>query len=136
MTDAAVAQGMPREEAAARFLRINPLRRASVDRERIYWNAGFKLGGGPSAPLRLLQEALKNVKPGVALDMGMGRGRNTIYLAANGWQAYGYDMAPDGITAALARGCRADLIEAGTDGDHFDALLNFFRKRDRRRRHG
>jgi hypothetical protein len=28
------------------------------------------------------------------------------------------------------------LIEAGTDGDHFDALLNFFRKRDRRRRHG
>ncbi|AWM42510.1 hypothetical protein GobsT_72790 [Gemmata obscuriglobus] len=38
--------------------------------------------------------------------------------------------------AKLARGCQADLIEAGTDGDHFDALLNFFRRRDRRRRHG
>lgn len=44
--------------------------------------------------------------------------------------------ARDDAFAKLARGCQADLIEAGTDGDHFDALLNFFRKRDRRRRHG
>lgn len=44
--------------------------------------------------------------------------------------------ARDAAFARLARGCRADLIEAGTDGDHFDALLAFFRARDRRRRHG
>jgi uncharacterized protein (DUF58 family) len=44
--------------------------------------------------------------------------------------------ARDEAFARLARGARADLIEAGTEGDHFDALLNFFRKRDRRRRHG
>ncbi len=36
----------------------------------------------------------------------------------------------------IARGAQADLIEAGTDGTHFDALLAFFRKRDRRRRGG
>jgi uncharacterized protein (DUF58 family) len=37
----------------------------------------------------------------------------------------------------LARGAQADVIEVGTDGSHFDALLGFFRKRDRRRRgHG
>ena len=30
---------------------------------------------------------------------------------------------------------QADVIEANTDGTHFDALLAFFRKRDRRRRH-
>lgn len=36
----------------------------------------------------------------------------------------------------LARGAQADLIEAGTDGQHFNQLLNFFRKRDRRRRGG
>jgi uncharacterized protein (DUF58 family) len=36
----------------------------------------------------------------------------------------------------LTRGAQADLIEAGTDGNHFDALLGFFRKRDRRRRGG
>jgi uncharacterized protein (DUF58 family) len=36
----------------------------------------------------------------------------------------------------LAHGCQADVIEVGTDGNHFDALLGYFRKRDRRRRHG
>lgn len=37
----------------------------------------------------------------------------------------------------LAHGAQADLIEVGTDGNHFDELLGFFRKRDRRRRrHG
>jgi uncharacterized protein (DUF58 family) len=44
--------------------------------------------------------------------------------------------ARDEAFTRLARGCRADLIEAGTEGDHFDSLLNFFRKRDRRRRYG
>jgi uncharacterized protein (DUF58 family) len=34
----------------------------------------------------------------------------------------------------LCRGAQADLIDAGTDGKHFDALLAFFRKRDRRQR--
>jgi uncharacterized protein (DUF58 family) len=36
----------------------------------------------------------------------------------------------------LARGAQADLIEAGTDGRHFDAVLSFFRKRERRRHGG
>jgi uncharacterized protein (DUF58 family) len=37
----------------------------------------------------------------------------------------------------LARASQADLIEAGTDGNHFDVLLGFFRKRYRRwRGHG
>jgi len=36
----------------------------------------------------------------------------------------------------LARGAQADVIEIGTDGGHFDALLGFFRNRSRRRRHG
>ena len=36
----------------------------------------------------------------------------------------------------LSRGAQADLIEVGTEGNHFDALLSFFRKRDRRRRGG
>jgi hypothetical protein len=36
----------------------------------------------------------------------------------------------------LAQGCQAEVIEVGTDGNHFDALLGFFRKRDRQRRRG
>ena len=44
--------------------------------------------------------------------------------------------ARDAAFTKLCRGAQADLIEAGTDGSHFDALLGFFRQRDRRRRHG
>jgi uncharacterized protein (DUF58 family) len=35
----------------------------------------------------------------------------------------------------LARSAQVDLIEVGTDGKHFDALVRFFRVRERRRRH-
>ena len=34
----------------------------------------------------------------------------------------------------LARAARVDVIDATTDGKHFDALLQFFRTRERRRR--
>jgi uncharacterized protein (DUF58 family) len=37
---------------------------------------------------------------------------------------------------ALARSSQVDLIDVGTGGEHFDALLRFFRIRDRRRRAG
>lgn len=36
----------------------------------------------------------------------------------------------------LARSAKTDLIEVSTDGGHFDALLRFFRIRERRRKHG
>jgi hypothetical protein len=36
--------------------------------------------------------------------------------------------------AKLARGAALDLIEVGTDGDHLDALVRFFQRRERRRR--
>ena len=36
----------------------------------------------------------------------------------------------------LARSSQADLIEASTDGKHFDSLLSFFRRRERRLRGG
>src|SRR5580704_1139580 len=35
----------------------------------------------------------------------------------------------------LARSTQVDLIEVGTNGEHFDALVRFFRVRERRRRH-
>ncbi len=34
------------------------------------------------------------------------------------------------------RAAQVDLVEAGTDGSHFDALVKFFRLRERRRRRG
>jgi SAM-dependent methyltransferase len=79
----------------------------------VYWNAVFKLGGGPSSPLRLLQEAIGKVKPGRSLDAAMGSGRNTIFLAENGWDSHGYDMSEDGVDAAQAT-AKADGVKIST----------------------
>ncbi len=107
--EALKAKGVPEPEAVRRFERMNVLRRATVDREKVYWDASFKSGGGPSTPLRLLQEALYKVKPGRALDAGMGRGRNTIYLASTGWEATGYDMSADALKVAQGEAAKAGV---------------------------
>jgi uncharacterized protein (DUF58 family) len=79
----------------------------------------------PSAGLVRIESAETGARE--LIDTGSARVRAAFEAEAR---------ARDGAFARLARGCRADLIEAGTGGDHFDALLTFFRKRDRRRRHG
>jgi len=45
--------------------------------------------------------AMKNgLKPGKALDVAMGQGRNTIWLAQQGWDTTGFDAARDGVNLA------------------------------------
>lgn len=99
-TDSLQKEGVSSEEAARRFARINTYRRGSDHRERVYWDGSFKSGGGPDEALLLLQETVRKMKPGRALDAGMGRGRNTIYLASLGWDAHGYDMSADALQVA------------------------------------
>ena len=52
------------------------------------------------APNAFLVEMIKGVKPGRALDVGMGQGRNTIYLAQQGWESVGFDPADRAVAAA------------------------------------
>ncbi len=48
---------------------------------------------------------VEELKPGRALDLGCGTGRDVVYLAMKGWQATGADRLPDAIERAesLAR---------------------------------
>jgi len=48
-----------------------------------------------------LMEIAKTRKPGTALDVGMGQGRNSIWLAQQGWDVTGFDPAERAV--ALAR---------------------------------
>ncbi len=112
------ASGVSPEEAKRRCDRMNVLRRGSLDTERVYWNGAFKFGAGPSTPLRLLQEALVKVKPGRALDAGMGRGRNAIYLASIGWDVTGYDMSPEALKVAAGDAARAGVRLKAVEAKH------------------
>jgi len=67
--------------------------RAGLEKERNRWNnsltrdTAYKFNKQPNA---LLMDAIKNKKPGKALDVGMGQGRNSIYLAQQGWSVTGF----------------------------------------------
>jgi len=52
-------------------------------------------------PNAFLVEMAKGRKPGAALDVGMGQGRNTIWLAQQGWDATGFDPAEKAVALAL-----------------------------------
>ncbi|HET6575887.1 MAG TPA: DUF58 domain-containing protein [Fimbriiglobus sp.] len=79
----------------------------------------------PAAGLVQLEDAETGEQ--VIIDAGSRRFRELFASRAQARR--------DAFTA-LARSSQVDLIDIGTDGDHFDALLRFFRLRDRRRRHG
>ena len=55
-----------------------------------------------SNPNAFLVEMIRNRKPGRALDVGMGQGRNAIWLARQGWDTTGFDPAGRAVGAAIA----------------------------------
>lgn len=54
-------------------------------------------------PNALLVETMKGRRPGTALDADMGEGRNAIYLAQQGWQVTGVDIAEKALAFAQKR---------------------------------
>lgn len=60
-------------------------------------------------PNALLVEAVRNRKPGRALDVGMGQGRNALFLSRNGWEVTGIDSADEGIRQAKTEAARLAL---------------------------
>jgi SAM-dependent methyltransferase len=53
-----------------------------------------------TAPNAFLVAVITGLKPGRSLDVGMGQGRNTIYLAQQGWDSVGFDPADRAVAAA------------------------------------
>jgi SAM-dependent methyltransferase len=53
-------------------------------------------------PNAFLVEMVKGRAPGAALDVGMGQGRNAIYLAQHGWSVTGFDPAEKAVALANA----------------------------------
>jgi SAM-dependent methyltransferase len=56
-----------------------------------------------TSPNAFLMEMVKGRTPGRALDVGMGQGRNTIFLAQQGWDSVGFDPADRAVATAQER---------------------------------
>jgi SAM-dependent methyltransferase len=74
-------------------------------------------------PNAFLVEMVKGRRPGRSLDVGMGQGRNAIWLAKQGWDSHGFDPAERAV--ALARetagkmGVKLTATVAGAETFHF-----------------
>jgi len=84
---------MPREFAAIHFDRIYAMTTPLFKKE-----ASQFLG-------RMIEER----KPGKALDVAMGQGRNSLFLASRGWDVTGYDISEGGVAQANALAAKAGL---------------------------
>lgn len=60
-------------------------------------------------PNGFLVEMVKDRKPGRALDVGMGQGRNALWLAQQGWDTTGYDPAERAVALARDNAAKAGV---------------------------
>ncbi len=84
-----------------------------------------KLYANPTPPFKTdpsayLVRAIAGRTPGAALDVGMGQGRNALYLASQGWQVTGYDLSEGGMTAARAEADKRKLSLTTVRASHDD----------------
>jgi SAM-dependent methyltransferase len=73
-------------------------------------------------PNALLVEVARGLEPGRALDIGVGQGRNALYLAEQGWRVTGFDSSVVALRLARRqakkRGVELDLERA--EFSHYD----------------
>src|SRR5262245_7241129 len=56
-------------------------------------------------PNAFLVEVAKSLAPGRASEIGMGQGRNAVWLAEHGWEVTGLDISGEGVRqASVAKG--------------------------------
>jgi len=107
--DVVLAQrGVPPDERARVLKTIEEQgRRLEVERwNRILTAEKPAFNTNPNA---FLVEIIKGRHPGRALDVGMGQGRNALYLAEQGWDVTGFDPAERAVDAARAEARRRNL---------------------------
>ncbi len=78
-----------------------------------YGSGELVWGAGPN---RFLVDEVTDLRPGTALDVACGEGRNAVWLASIGWQVVGVDFSAVGLDKArrlaTLRGVRADWVQA------------------------
>ena len=92
-----------------------------LEAERSMWNeADRKSLGFKQTANQHLVDTVKGRKPGTALDLAMGQGRNAVFLATKGWKVTGVDISDEGLRVAQAAAAKARVklttVQADVDG--------------------
>ena len=122
--DLLIKTGITPQEADQGLDVLRRMHRERPDAWRVMFNIIYASDkpGYATGPNALLVSTIEGRKPGRALDIGMGQGRNSVFLALKGWDVTGFDVSDEGIATALRNADRAAVkINAilGTE-DAFD----------------
>ncbi len=71
-------------------------------------------------PNAFLTQIVEGRKPGAALDVAMGEGRNSVYLAQHGWKVTGFDVSERGLAVAREHARQAGVEIETVLTDKFD----------------
>lgn len=116
-----VSQGVSRPEADRRItIIVNEGQRLEVERwNRILTSSSAAFNRRPN---EFLVRMTQGRTPGNALDVGMGQGRNAIFLAQQGWTVTGFDPADKAVAVANddAKRLGVSLTTVVIDDEHFD----------------
>jgi 2-polyprenyl-3-methyl-5-hydroxy-6-metoxy-1,4-benzoquinol methylase len=78
----------------------------AIDFDKYYLNDTDNFSKTPNA---FLMSVISDLKPGRALDVAMGQGRNAVFLAQKDWDVTGYDIATEGMRLARQRAEKSGL---------------------------
>lgn len=109
------AAGASAAEIDARLTTVQAMMRARTDGWRLIFDNIYahRTPGFTTQPTALLVSAVRDRPPGRALDIGMGQGRNAVFLATQGWTVTGFDLSDAGMAIARENAARAGVtIEA------------------------
>ena len=106
-----VKNGASPEQADQQLDVIRRIHQARPDAWQIMFNNIYRSDkpGYATQPNALLVSTIEGRKPGRALDIGMGQGRNSVFLALKGWDVTGFDMSDEGIATARRNAERAGV---------------------------
>ena len=108
---ALIAKGASIAEADRQMDIIERLMRERPDAYRAVFNNIYKTDNPvfSTQPNALLIATIEGRTPGRALDIGIGQGRNSVFLALKGWDVTGFDASDEGIAVAQRNAARAGV---------------------------
>ena len=122
--DQLIKAGISTQEADQRLVVIQRMHLERPDAWRVMFNNIYASDkpGYATEPNALLISTVAARKPGRALDIGMGQGRNSVFLAWKGWDVTGFDLSDEGIATARRNADRAAVKINAVQGteDAFD----------------
>jgi 2-polyprenyl-3-methyl-5-hydroxy-6-metoxy-1,4-benzoquinol methylase len=112
-------------ETVRRLFTEHPEKGVEITYDRIF---SKPLTGDPekdgftSTPSVFMMESVRGLKPGKALDVGAGQGRNAVWLAQQGWDVTAIDISGVGLAVAAdnAEKAGAPITTVKTSYQDFD----------------